>query len=444
MVPAGRDRWALRLNLADGLNNSGHPDQSLPFHEQACAEAESAENWSDTGVICGNWANALVNVGQLDKAKETHLRSAEADRKAGRPKINVIGSELEALRIDVFQGKGREVVPEIETRVNEIRNWYQKTRKGENLPEAPDSVFLARALIYGLDVAENANLQLENWEACLSLLKEKEQTEQENGAGRQELCGSRFNQYWPLINLGRLDEAQAVLGECLAVFREANDLIHQAACLNAFANIWDLRGDMGQAIALEKQALAIRNQLSNPSNRAISHGNLSNYLNDSDKIEEGASHLLAAIIYLILIRRQDRLSVIISNLRIRINRAAQSGTTYTLPRITDLLTLPEFDALQRFLAHAQADIAQLQHAVDQMVEQARQETEESPLSGLGNLPPELQQVLAQLIAAARSGQDIEPMIADLRNQMLKAAPGKEKRIDEILEGMRNAIAEMKK
>lgn len=40
---------------------------------------------------------------------------------------------------------------------------------------------------------------------------------------------------------------------------------------------------------------------------------------------------------------------------------------YDLPRITALLSLPEFDALQRFLAHAQVDIGQLQEAVDQMV-----------------------------------------------------------------------------
>ncbi|MGE0084246.1 MAG: hypothetical protein AB7S75_07460 [Desulfococcaceae bacterium] len=371
LVPAGRDRWVLRLNLATGLMQSGHPDQSLPFYEQACAEAEAAGNWSDVGAICGNWANALGDVGQLDKSKETHLRSAEAEKKAGSPKIDIYGSELEALRIDVYQGKGREVLPEIESRLKEIRGWYHRSRKGETLPEAPEPMYLSRVLISGLDIAMNANLQIENWEACLSLLKETEQTEQENGAGRQELFRTRFNQYGPLMKLDRLDEAQQVLGECLAVFREANDLTNQSKALSALANIWDERGDMGQAIALAKQALAICNQLPDPAERAISHGNLSNYLNKAGKIEDGAKHMLADIIYRFLSKRFDILPISLNNLKNLIQRAAQSGSRYDLPRIAALLSLPEFEALHSFLQHRQVDMGQLQETVDQMVAQAR-------------------------------------------------------------------------
>jgi len=370
-VPAGKDRWSLRTNLAGALEASGHPDQSLPFYEQACAEAEAAENWSDMGVICGNWANALGDVGQLDKSKEIHLRSAEAYKKTGGPKIKIYGRELEALRIDVYQGKVREVLPEIESLLKEIRDWYHRSRKGEAVPEAPEPVFLSRALISGLDIAEDANLQIENWEACLSLLKETEQTQQENGAGRQELFRTRFNQYGPLRNLGRLDEAQSVLGECLAVFREVNDLGMQVKVLGSLASIWDERGDMGQAIALAKQALAICNQLPDPADRAISHGNLSNYLNKAGKIEDEARHVLADILYLLITTRLDRLATCLNNLKIRMNRAAQSGSRYDLPRIAALLSLPEFEALHHFLQHRQVDMGQLQETVDQMVEMVR-------------------------------------------------------------------------
>ncbi len=107
-VPAGEQRWILRTSLADALRQSGRPDQSLVFYEQAVTEAEAAENWADVGVIFGNWGIALRYVGQLDMAKATHLRSADAYRKAGEPKVRIFGNELEAFRIDVFQGKAQE------------------------------------------------------------------------------------------------------------------------------------------------------------------------------------------------------------------------------------------------------------------------------------------------------------------------------------------------
>ena len=47
--------------------------------------------WSDVAWITGNWANALVEVGNLDAARQRHLEAAEADRKAGSPAIDVIG-----------------------------------------------------------------------------------------------------------------------------------------------------------------------------------------------------------------------------------------------------------------------------------------------------------------------------------------------------------------
>ena len=93
--PSSRSRRAgpagsLRTYLADALRQGGRPDAALPFYEQAAAEAEAAEDWSDVGWICQNWANGLVNVGRLDDAKTTYLRSAEAEGRAGSPRVDVL------------------------------------------------------------------------------------------------------------------------------------------------------------------------------------------------------------------------------------------------------------------------------------------------------------------------------------------------------------------
>ena len=103
LVPAGKTRWSVRTYVADALLQAGQPDAALAFYEAAAKEAEASEHWTDVGVICQNWGNALNNVGQLDAAKATYLRSAEAKEKAGSPRVNVLGAELEAFRIDVKQ-----------------------------------------------------------------------------------------------------------------------------------------------------------------------------------------------------------------------------------------------------------------------------------------------------------------------------------------------------
>jgi hypothetical protein len=58
-----------------------------------------------------------------------------------------------------------------------------------------------------------------------------------------------------------------------------------------------------------RQALSIRNRLANPTDRAISHGNLSDYLEKTGKLDDSAGHLLAAVLYSFIGTRYDYLSL---------------------------------------------------------------------------------------------------------------------------------------
>jgi tetratricopeptide (TPR) repeat protein len=369
-LPPGEDRWSVRTYLADALRNAGRSDEALPLYEQAAAEAEAAGHWSDVGWICQNWANALRNAGQLDKAKATYLRSGEAAQKAGSPRANAVASELEALRVDVKQGRAEKALPQIETRLAEVRPWWKRHRAGESVPEAPDTVFLGRVLVGALDIAEDANRTMERWQAGLDLLKEIEQVKRDMGQSGHELAITRFNQYWPLMRLDRLDDAQRVIESCLIVFRKEEALGHQATALSALASVWKERGNLDQAIALERHALSVCNHLPDPSDRAKSHGNLAIYL---EKAEESAQHFLAAGIYRLASGHGQGLSRWLRNLRVRTRGAASSGGQYQLPAVSRLLSLPEFAALKELLEHWQVDAAQLQTQIDQLVEQARRE-----------------------------------------------------------------------
>ena len=370
-VPPGEARWSVRTYLADALRNSGQPDQSLTFYETAAAEAEAAGDWSDLGWIRGNWAIAFAMIGRLAEARDMQLKSADALRKAGRSEVDVISRELEALRIDVMGGRAEDALPEIDARLSRVREWWKAKKAGRPAPEAPNPEDLGRALVSGLDVSHQANHSLQNWEACLDRLTEIEETQREMGAGRHEIYIARFNQYGPLIKLGRLDEARRVVEECLAVFEKVDDLTMQAKALSALAHIWNERGDVDQAISLARQALSVTNRLPDPADRAISHLNLGNYLEKAGRIEDCGAHHLAAGIYDLVSGHHD--PTWMGNLKYRIRRAAQSGGTYDLHRIADLTARPEFQPLDQFLTHFGVDRNGLQAEMDRLVAGAREE-----------------------------------------------------------------------
>jgi tetratricopeptide (TPR) repeat protein len=194
-----------------------------------------------------------------------------------------------------------------------------------------------------------------------------EQIQRASGQGRHEQYRTRFNQYKPLMELGRLDEARQVLEACLAVFREVEDLQAQSAALSALAGVWAERGEMDQAVALARQALEVKNRLPDPGGRAISHVNLSIYLRRIGNKEESTPHFLGAGIYCLASGRGDLLKRWLNNLRIFVEQAAQTDTPYTLPRIADFIVLHEFEALNRFLVQYQVDVNALQTQVDELV-----------------------------------------------------------------------------
>ncbi|HWM92600.1 MAG TPA: CHAT domain-containing protein [Thermoanaerobaculia bacterium] len=386
-VPAGEARWSLRTYLADALDNAGRSVEALPFYEQAVAEAEEAGDWNDVGWICQNWAIALVKIGRLDDARSTYLLSAEAYVKAGSPRINVLASECEALRVDIMQAEAEQALPEVESRLEEVRNWWRRHREGEPVPEAPNPAILAWALIGGLDIAREANLALEQWEACLGVLTEIEETQQAFGEGEHALARTRFNRYGPLLRLGRLDEAQRVLESCLAAFRGASDLASEGATFSALANLWDQRGDREQAAGLARQALAVSNRLANLEGRSISHGNLANYLEHIGEVEEAARHLQARIVYDLVTGHRQLLATAMHRLMFFMSNAAALGKRYELPRLAELLTRPEFEPLQRTLTEWNVPLDALQTQIDQHVEAVRRRVEEEAAAG-GNTSPE--------------------------------------------------------
>jgi tetratricopeptide (TPR) repeat protein len=128
-APEGEARRDCLFLLAGALSNAGRPDASLSYYERAAALARTAaeaggegsrQAWSDLSAIAHNWGIALNDTGNLDAARERYLESVAAKEKAGSPTVNVIGSQLEALRIDIKQGHAARALPQVK---EILRRW---------------------------------------------------------------------------------------------------------------------------------------------------------------------------------------------------------------------------------------------------------------------------------------------------------------------------------
>lgn len=365
-VPEGQARWRLNGSLADALDQSGHSLAALPFYRQAADAAEQAGHWPDLAWICQNWAGALQNAGELALAADTYMRAADVKRKAGSAAVTIIGSELEAYRIALFQGLSEQALPEIEQRLQQLRGWWRQSREGQKPAEAPDQEFLQRALISALDIARSAHQGLKNWQACLDLIQEIAELQQARGDSNHDQTRTLFNSYWPLLRLGRFDEAQALLERCLQAFKQEDDLTMQARTLSALADVWHQRGNPVQAIALARQALALGERLDAPQDRATSHGNLANYLAKTGDYPGCAAHRLAEIIYCYATGHRQDLQTALSNHTIRTKLAAEAGADYRLPLLQDLVRQPEFAALAGFIQAKGLALADLQAVINEL------------------------------------------------------------------------------
>ncbi|MCY3004353.1 MAG: hypothetical protein NTV29_00065 [Planctomycetota bacterium] len=170
-----------------------------------------------------------------------------------------------------------------------------------------------------------------------------------------------------------MDEAKAELEACLTLFE--SDPAGSATVLSSLADVLKKQGDIPQAIIQERRSLAIREQLPNPANRAVSHHNLANYLERSgtpSALAESSLHRLAALIYTLVAGLGESLKTSLGNYALRFREARAAGTVLAVPRVEELLANPAFAPLAQWLSNRKVPVDQLQSVVDQHLDQARQ------------------------------------------------------------------------
>jgi tetratricopeptide (TPR) repeat protein len=381
-APEGEPQWSCFTYLADALLIADRPEASISFYEQAATLARSAAEvqgeggrhaWSDLAWITGNWALALRRTGNADASRQRYLDSAEAGKKAGRPAIHAVATELNALRIDIQKGGITEALPQVELRLAQVEGWWRQHRSGQLPSEAPTLEFVARVFIGALDIAREAHMARNDWKSALLRIDTILDVQQALERPAEDIARNRMNRAVVLGNLGGFGEARTELEYCLEVFQHNPGA--KAATLSSLAQLFSIQGDASQAITQERRARAIRGQKNETRARDKTQNNLALYIEQSGTpaaFMEAENHRLIDLIYVIVSDLGKDLPISISNYTRHFSRALTTGIPLTVPRVAELLANPAFHPLETWLRQRDVDIAKLQTTVDQLLEQARQ------------------------------------------------------------------------
>jgi tetratricopeptide (TPR) repeat protein len=381
-APNAKDRWLCVLCVADALDNLGRTHDSLPFYEEAAALAKSAADaggndaaqaWVDYGTITGNWAVALRHIDDLEGSRKRQIDSGEARKKGGAAAVYIIAGELEVLNIDVILGHAAQALPQIEEIVVKLEGWWQRSRSGETISEAPNQSQLALTLLHALDTVSRGHIVAEKWELALRRADAIVKLKRTLNYTFENIGVDQLTRAFCLTQLGRYSEAKAELEHCLQIFQNNADF--KAKTHSYLAVLFAKLGDDAQAINQARRALAILGNSQSVSVRGGAHYNLARRLEDSNDVHaraEAPLHELAALIYLALSGQGAGQNASFLAYEAAFCHAQAAGVELAVPRLAELLAYPAFRPLRDWLEKSKVDTDKLQATVDRLLEQIRQ------------------------------------------------------------------------
>lgn len=267
------------------------------------AEAESRTRaYIADAASRGDYASASVAIGYLMDQCMAREALAEAlaladqkigyTRQAGLGPWSQLSDETERLHLLAQMGRSEDVL----AGVSRLRAHMLTLGPVDREHETVTSWAVREALFA---TGRTAAADLGRHEEALEFGATIAASQRDRGAPAADLAQTRFNDYGPLTELGRIDEALALLIECRQAFADASDIRGLAKVLSALASVEGDRGHGDIAVTMERDAIRYSYLSGEVLDVAISHHNLGTYLaryahRPADALPH---HLAAALIF---------------------------------------------------------------------------------------------------------------------------------------------------
>ncbi|WP_322763237.1 CHAT domain-containing protein [Frankia sp. Cr2] len=262
---------------------------------QALAWAEATCDPRTAAASGGTLIDLLAGQGRLAEALTVADTTAAHRRQAGTGRWTQALDEARRLQILYRMGQGEQVLAALDGPDGLLARL-------DRLPDHPDPTDTVRPWNIRevtLEIGAVAAVALGRWQQALDYNARVQASKRRRGAGPHELARTRFNDYGPLIALGRLDQADTLLADCQQTFADTGDITVLGKVFTARADLADTRGQHPDAARLAQIALRLIYTHPDPDAIAVSHHNLANYLGrtGADRAAVHAHRLAATTLY---------------------------------------------------------------------------------------------------------------------------------------------------
>jgi hypothetical protein len=242
-------------------------------------------------VTAGRLVTLCLDGGRLAEALTLAEQKAGYTRQAGLGPWTQLADEGQRLQVLNEMGQAGRVLAEVQR----LRDRVQALPAAPGPDETANPWNVRETL---LDAGRYAALQLGRWQDALDLNAAQSTSKRGRSAPAADIARSRFNDYAPLLRLGRTGEALALLLGCRQVFHDASDIQAVGTVLSALASVEDERGHGDAAISMERDALRYSYLAGEVIAIAVSYHNLGNYLRRHARqcVPALSCHLTAALI----------------------------------------------------------------------------------------------------------------------------------------------------
>ncbi len=267
------------------------PGEAETLLRRAYEQTSTGGDYPLASTTCGELVTLLRDQGRLREALTLAGRKIEHTSQAGFGSWTQLSDQGRRLQILSMLGYQEQVLldlPALRARMAEL----------PDLGADNDRVNPWNVREGILDVGRLSAVALERWDEALDLNEEIARSRQRRGATPYEAACGRFNDYVPLLRLGRLTDVDQLLRECQDVFDTVGVATELAAVYGARADLEDKRDHPEDATELQRTSLRLWYVQPDPREISTAHHNLANYLAraSGNPAEQFAHRLTASLL----------------------------------------------------------------------------------------------------------------------------------------------------
>lgn len=247
------------------------PSEAEALLRRAYQQATSASEYPLASTIAGELVGLLRDQGRLREALTLASQKIEHTSQAGFGFWTQLSDQGRRLQILNLLGHHEQVLSDLRTVRAQMA--HLPDRRAHNDRVNPRNV---REGI--LDIGRSSAVALQRWDEALELNDEIVNTKRGRGASPPDIARSRFNDYIPLLHLGRLADVDQLLRDSQDTFTTAGDTTQLATVYGARADLEDKRDHPAKAVDLQRRSLRLCYVHPDPREISTAHHKLANYL----------------------------------------------------------------------------------------------------------------------------------------------------------------------